>query len=93
MTSERSQAYGRVTKTLDDIGATKLLDSETARIRVACDALFFSEDLAADAAARDAVADMTELHQHLIDSGRWLEETADRLLDDVLGCGPVAPVA
>jgi len=80
-------------KTLDDMGATKLLEGETARIRAACDALFFSEDLAADAAARDAVADITELHRHLVDSGRWLDETADRLLDDVLACGPVAPVA
>jgi len=93
MTSERAQAYGRVMKTLDDMGATKLLDSETERIRATCDALFFAEDLAADTAARDAVADITELHRHLIDSGRWLEETADRLLDDVLASGPVAPVA
>jgi hypothetical protein len=93
MTSERAQAYGRVVKTVEDIGSSKLLESETQRVRAACDALFFCEDVAADQAAREAVEDVTDLHRHLIDSGRWLEETADALLDDVLACGPVAPVA
>jgi hypothetical protein len=77
-------------RTLEDLGPSKLLEPETRRIRAACDALFFCEHVAADEAARDAVADITDLHRHLIDSGRWLEVSADALLDDVLGCGPVA---
>jgi hypothetical protein len=35
---------------------------------------------------------MGELAEHLVTSGRWLEERVDRLVDDILGCGP-APVA
>jgi hypothetical protein len=91
MTSERAQAYGRVVAAIDAFGPTKLLDSEIARIRAAADALFFADELAPAASA--ALSDVTELHHHLVESGRWLEETADRLLDDLVACGPVAPVA
>jgi hypothetical protein len=93
MTSERSQAYGRVMRTLEDVGPAKLLDSERERIRHAADTLFFSEDFATDAEAREAVADMTALARNLVESERWIEESARRLLDDVMGCGPLQPVA
>ena len=92
MTSERAQAYGRVMRTLDDVGPAKLLDSERERIRAAADTLFFAEDLGTDEEARAAVADMTALARHLVDSERWLEESARRLLYDVLACGPLQPV-
>jgi len=45
MTNERTQAYGRVVQTLDEIGATKLLPAEQARIRDAADTLIFASDL------------------------------------------------
>jgi hypothetical protein len=93
MTSERSQAYGRVMRTLDDMGPAKLHDSEREEIRVAADTLFFAEDLGEDAEARDAVARITKLARNLVDSGRWLDESARPLLADVLGCGPLQPVA
>jgi hypothetical protein len=93
MTSERSQAYGRVMRTLDDIGPAKLHDSEREEIRAAADTLFFAEDLSEDTEARDAVARMTVLARNLVDSERWLDETARMLLSDVLGCGPLQPVA
>jgi hypothetical protein len=93
MTSERSQAYGRVMRTLDDMGPAKLHESEAAEIRAAADTLFFAEDLGVDADARDAVARMTKLARDLVDSGRWLDESARPLLADVLGCGPLQPVA
>ena len=32
MTNERTQAYGRVVQTLDELGPTKLLPAEQARI-------------------------------------------------------------
>jgi hypothetical protein len=38
MTSERTQAYGRVVKTLDDLGPTKLQPAEQERIRDAAEA-------------------------------------------------------
>ncbi|GAC1325757.1 MAG: hypothetical protein NVSMB25_24570 [Thermoleophilaceae bacterium] len=93
MNSERAQAYGRVKKTVDDLGASKLFVPEMARIRAATDALFFAEDLSSDGDARAAVSDITELCRQLVDSGRWLDETARELLSDVLACGPLAPVA
>lgn len=93
MTSERSQAYGRVMRTLDDVGPAKLLDSERERIRHAADTLFFAEDLGVDAEARDAVSDMTALARHLVDSERWLDESARRLLEDVMACGPLQPAS
>jgi hypothetical protein len=93
VTSERSQAYGRVMRTLDDMGTAKLHDSERAEIRAAADTLFFAEDLGEDTEARDAVARMTALARNLVDSERWLDETARTLLSDVLGCGPLQPVA
>jgi hypothetical protein len=93
MTSERSQAYGRVMRTLDDMGPAKLHAAEREEIRVAADTLFFAEDLGVDADARDAVTRITTLARSLVDSGRWLDDTARPLLADVLGCGPLQPVA
>lgn len=93
MTSERSQAYGRVMRTLDDMGPAKLHEAEAAEIRAAADTLFFAEDLGVDVDARDAVTLITKLARDLVDSGRWLDESARPLLADVLGCGPLQPVA
>ena len=93
MTSDRSQAYGRVMRTLDDMGPAKLHESEREEIRAAADTLFFAEDLGTDAEARDAVARITRLARQLVDSGRWLDESARPLLADVLACGPLQPVA
>jgi hypothetical protein len=42
--ADRAQAYGRVVKTLDDLGPTKLLADEQETIRSAADALLFEED-------------------------------------------------
>ncbi len=93
MTSERSQAYGRVMRTLEEVGPAKLTESERERIRAAADTLFFAEDLGSDGEARDAVTDVTALARHLVDSERWLDDSARALLQDVLACGPLQPVA
>jgi hypothetical protein len=79
-------------RTLDDLGPAKLQPSEREEIRAAADMLFFAEDLGTDADAREAVASMTRLARSLVDSGRWLDESARPLLADVLGCGPLQPV-
>ena len=80
-------------RTLEDLGPAKLTESERDRIRVAADTLFFAEDLGADAEAREAVSDITALARHLVESERWIDESARKLLSDVLGTGPLAPVA
>ena len=93
MTSERSQAYGRVTKLVDDLSASKLHASEQQTIRDAADALFFCEDLTADPDARTALDAVEELIGRLVEAERFTPETAEKLRADLDGCGPLAPAA
>jgi hypothetical protein len=87
MTNERTQAYGRVVQTLAELGPTKLLPSEQARIRDAADNLIFAATLEE---TRESLRDMGALAEHLLNSGRWLEERVDTLIADILACGPSA---
>jgi hypothetical protein len=89
MTSDRTQAYGRVVKTLDDIGPAKLQPAEQERIREAADTLIFASD---PGEARLALADVEALAAHLSSSGRWTAERAEALVRDLEACGPVATV-
>lgn len=88
MSPERSLAYRRVMKTLSDLGSSKLQPGEQARIREAADTLIFTVDLDADPAASAALGDVEDLLNALVECGRWQRETAERLADDVYGCGP-----
>lgn len=92
MTSERSQAYGRVSHTLAELGPAKLLDDELDRLREAADTLLFSEDIH-DEAAASAISDARGILDHLVDTGRWTQERANQLGDDLAACGPLASVA
>jgi hypothetical protein len=85
MTGTRSEAYGRVTKTLDELGPSKLLPAEQALIRYAADILFFASNVKE---TRDAMRDISRLGEGLVSSARWLDETVDRLIKDLLACGP-----
>jgi hypothetical protein len=89
MNNERTQAYGRVVKTLDELGPTKLQPAEQDRVREAADTLIFAGDLDD---ARAAMADVDSLAEHLVASDRWSEERARQLVDDLLACGPVTAV-
>ena len=89
MNTERTHAYGRVVKTLDELGPTKLQPAEQERVREAADTLIFAADLEA---ARSAMADMDSLAEHLVASDRWSEERAKQLVDDLLACGPLTAV-
>jgi hypothetical protein len=91
MNTERTQAYGRVVKTLEELGSVKLQATETERIRDAADTLVFAVTLDE---ARASLEDVDALAEHLVGSGRWSDERAERLVEDLLACGPVAaPVA
>jgi hypothetical protein len=90
MTSERTHAYGRVVKTLDDLGPTKLQPGELERVRDAADTLIFA---ATPDEVRPALDDVQELAEHLVVSGRWTEERAEALVRDIEACGPVASLA
>jgi hypothetical protein len=91
MTSSRSQAYGRVMDTLAELGPAKLLDDEADRLRETADTLLFTENMGNDD-ARAATEDARSVIDHLVSSGRWTEERAGRLADDLAACGPLAPV-
>ena len=90
MTSDRTQAYGRVLRTLEDVGPAKLHKSEQSRIRDAADSLLFASTLGE---ARVALSDSGALSDHLVATGRWSEERAAALARDILGCGPMAVAA
>jgi hypothetical protein len=80
-------------KVLEDLGPSKLTAPEQDIIRDAADSLFFCERLDADDHAREALDEARALATRLVDADRWLPETAERMLDDVEGCGPLAPVS
>jgi hypothetical protein len=88
MTSERAQAYGRVTATLADVGPTKLQSAEQDLLRDAADTLLFCEDITADPAAQEALDKVAELLDSLVTSGRWTSERAQQLRADIEACGP-----
>ena len=86
MDSDRSQAYGRVVKTIDDLGPAKLSALEQQVIRTAADALLFDGD------AYDELSAVEDLAQQLVDAGRLSAERARLLVDDVAACGTSAGV-
>ena len=88
MSPERTQAYGRVMHTLNDLGPSKLLADEQDRVRDAADTLIFAADLIEDPAAVEALGDVESLCAALVESGRWTEITAARLGKDLRECGP-----
>jgi hypothetical protein len=92
MNAERAAAYGRVMKTLSDMGPAKLQQSEQDLIREAADAMLFSDTLADDPHAQMAFDALQELAERLVESERWMFQTADRLMEDVEQCGPGVPV-
>lgn len=90
MTADRSQAYGRVVKAVDEL---YLRDDEKATIREAADALLFADDLDDDSDARGSLDRVRELFDDLVDTDRVSPEAGGSLLADVEDCGPLAPVA
>lgn len=89
MNSERTQAYGRVVKTLEDLGPAKLQPLELDRVREAADTLIFAGGVEE---TRAAMEDVDALAEHLVASDRWSEERARQLVEDLLACGPVTAV-
>ena len=87
MNSERSQAYGRVMRTLEDLGPSKLLPAEQATVRAAADTLLFSDD-GREEATVEAIGSIDTLVEHLVATDRWSESSAAHLRDDLEACGP-----
>jgi len=89
MTSRRAQSYGRVMQTLRGAGEAKLHADEVDQVREAADTLLFCEDIDAGPEAKLALDGVRELTRQLVATGRWMPGAADRLFEDVAGCGPV----
>jgi hypothetical protein len=89
MTSRRAQSYGRVMETLRSVGDAKLNASEEDQVREAADSLLFCEDIDSGPEAKLALDGIRDLTRQLVATGRWTQDAADRLLEDVAGCGPV----
>ncbi len=87
MTSERSQAYGRVMRRLSDVTGVKLHDAEVAILRDAADTLLFASSPREDGAL-EALTLVERLMADLEQSERWTQESAQLLADDIAGCGP-----
>lgn len=80
-------------KTVTDLAASKLHAPEQAVIREAADSMLFCEDLIGDPATRSSLDAVRLLGARLVESERLEPDTVDRLLADIEGCGPLAPVA
>ena len=91
MSPDRTQAYTRVMRTIEDLGPAKLHGLEQDVIRDAADTLIFAGSRFEDE-ARTAMANVEALTEQLATSGRWSAERASELFYDVLACGPDAPV-
>jgi hypothetical protein len=77
--------------TLAELGPVKLQDDEVDRLREVADTLLFTDDMVDDD-AQAATREARSVIDNLVDSGRWTEERAGRLADDLAACGPLAPV-
>jgi hypothetical protein len=82
MTPERAPAYQRVSQTLKETGPGKLLGDEQKR-SARPQTILCRRDLAQDAPARAAMADIERLCRALPGSARWEKAAAMRLADDV----------
>ena len=76
-------------KTLNDLGPAKLHADEQELIRDAADTLLFTEDAGAD----QVLDRVDQLASRLVESGRLLDETAEKILSDLEDCGPTPAVA
>ncbi len=90
MNSDRTQAYGRVVKALNDLADSKLHPEEQQIVREAADSLLFCEDMASDPAAELALGELYELTDRLVENDRMSSEATLRLTADVEACGPMA---
>ena len=90
MNSDRTQAYGRVIKALNDLADSKLHPEEQQIVREAADSLLFCEDMASDPAAELALGELYELTDRLVENDRMSSEATLRLTADVEACGPMA---
>ena len=69
-------------------GPEALEPAEQALLREAADAVFFSQDIALDEEAQEALSRVGDLTGTLVGSERWDSTHAERVLQDLEACGP-----
>ena len=74
---------------LRSTSVAKLHPSEEDQIREAADALLFCDDIDTGTEAKLALDGVRDLTRRLAGTGRWTPDAADRLLEEIAGCGPV----
>lgn len=88
MNADRATNYTHLMEYVRDVGPAKLLADEQERLRVAADTLVLSGMW--DEEARTAMDDVETLGDHLVETGRWEGESAERLVETVRSVGPEA---
>ena len=83
MTARRARAYTRALTTIADLSAAKLHAGEQDVCRAAADALLF-----AATPHEEGVAEALHELDRLVEAGRLLPETGDRLVEEIEACGP-----
>ena len=71
-----------------DEGPEALEPAEQELLREAADAVFFSQDIALDEEAREALASVGDLTGTLVGAERWEAGRAEQVLQDLEACGP-----
>ena len=86
MNAQRAESYLKVVSVLDSEGGVTLRPDEVIKLRHAADTLFFEEE-----GRSEAVEKAKAVLSRVVESERWSEERADRLSDDIEGCGSLVP--
>jgi len=90
MTPERHQSYRAALAMIEDVGPAKLHAHERETLAGCAEDLLLSDDaLAVRACRHEALA----LLGQLVESGRWLAPTAERLAAHIEACGPAPALA
>ncbi len=87
MDARRARAYTRALTTITDLSAAELHPSEQEALRASADALLFAERAYDDAVA-GALRQADTTVDRLVEAGRLLPETADRIVEELEACGP-----
>ena len=87
MDARRARSYTRALTTVADLSAAKLHADEQAVLRAAADTLLFAATPYEEGVA-EALRDTDALVDRLVEAGRLLPETGDRLVAELEACGP-----
>lgn len=80
--TDRGDAFIALSRELEALGPSKLHPQEKTTLTEAANARLFEEP-----EATDALEAANQLLDSLVESGRWLDDTAAKVRELILGCG------